>query len=228
MKNFISGTSALGINIDPNSARNRFRRSRFAVFAGLVKSVLAEKDSCRILDVGGTHSYWQAFGEQLPDRTTVTLLNTSPDKESDTQIISHRVGDACAMTDIADDSYDIVHSNSVIEHVGLWPRMEAMASEVKRVAPRHFVQTPNYWFPIEPHARAAFFHMLPEPWRRSRLMKKRHGFWPKAQDVASATLLSQSAVLLDYQQLAFLFPDSEIRREHFLGLTKSLIAIKGL
>lgn len=36
----------------------------------------------------------------------------------------------------------------------------------------------------------------------------------------------QSAVLLDYRMLATLFPDATIHRERFLGLVKSLIAVR--
>ena len=48
----------------------------------------------------------------------------------------------------------------------------------------------------------------------------------KAQSVADAVRSVQSAILLDYEHYAALFPDAEIRRERILGLTKSLMAVR--
>ena len=69
-----------------------------------------------------------------------------------------KVGDACDLAGYPDRSVDLVHSNSVIEHVGGWPRMAAMAGELMRVARAGWVQTPAWEFPIEPHFHAPLVH----------------------------------------------------------------------
>jgi Methyltransferase domain len=60
------------------------------------------------------------------------------------------VGDGCKLN-IPDESYDIAHSNSVIEHVGSWERQKQFASEIRRVGKSFWVQTPAREFFIEPH-----------------------------------------------------------------------------
>ena len=139
-----------------------FRQRRFGLFKAMIDQILAEKDRCSIIDLGGTPNYWNATGKNLEwDRVTVYTLNLSPLDTMRPQIVP-LVGDARHVSDHADLSFDIVHSNSVIEHTGRWDDMVAMAREVRRLAPRYFVQTPYFWFPIEPHARFLFFHWMPE------------------------------------------------------------------
>lgn len=221
------GTASWGIDTRPGSSGNRFRANRFRLFWSLVETIRAEKGQCTILDVGGTSEFWRAHCPDLPSNVHVVLANLSHvHGPADHPNIADVIADACSMPQFADNEFDIVHSNSVIEHVGLWQNIAAMAAEIQRVAPRHFVQTPNYWFPIEPHARYPLFQFLPEPWRASLLMKKSRGFWQRANDIGDATRRHQSANLLTYEQMRFLFPDSQIRREMVGPLTKSLIAIR--
>ena len=53
--------------------------------------------------------------------------------------------------------YDIVHSNSVIEHLYNFENQKKMASEIIRVGQKYIVQTPNKYFFLEPHYLASFF-----------------------------------------------------------------------
>jgi hypothetical protein len=210
----------------PNDSNNRFRSRRFRVFQKIVDEVLRDKQVCRILDVGGTPSYWEIFGGNLNwKRLDVTVANLAVFEANHPQIKS-LVGDARDMSKFENLSFDIVHSNSVIEHVGRWCDMESMASEVRRLAPRYFIQTPYFWFPVEPHARFPLLHWMPESWRYRILMKRTCGFWQQQPDLGRAVKAIQSATLLDRRQVKFLFPDAEIVSEKVFGLTKSLIAIR--
>ncbi len=182
----------------------------------------------RIIDLGGEPAYWRRlFERDLLERckTHITLVNPQP-FEVDDPMFTAAVGDACALAEHADHSFDLVHSNSVIEHVGDWPRMEAFAAEVHRLAPRYYVQTPYYWFPYEPHYSSLFFHWFPEQTRAKALLKRRHGFSEQCRTIGQAMMEVQESRLLDKQQFRFLFPDAEHIDEKAAGLTKSLIAIR--
>jgi SAM-dependent methyltransferase len=127
-----------------------------------------------------------------------------------------RLGDGTSL-DYSDGEFPAVFSNSVIEHV---PQTlhEAYASEIRRVGRRYFVQTPNRWFPIEPHYQFPFFQFFPR--RLQRALNNRFTLgWQKRGEWEDINLLSA-------RQLRRLFPDAEIHRERFFGLTKSLMAVR--
>lgn len=206
--------------------RNAFRRRRFAQFLALVDAVVQEKGRCRVLDLGGGVSYWMGLEEAWRDRPLhITLVNLASEPVPDSRFES-RAGNACSLPELPDGAFDIVHSNSVIEHVGTWADKKRMAAEVRRLAPRYFVQTPNYWFPIEPHFRMLGIHWMPRPWQRALVSSKARGFYPQAAGLDEADRILADASLLDGQDMATLFPEARIERERFFGLTKSLIAIR--
>jgi Methyltransferase domain len=220
-------SSAIGNYDDPASIGSKFRRRRSAPLAELIDKVVAAKGSCTILDLGGTERYWNILGaEFLASRNCeVVLLNQRAAMARRTGPFRHLQGDACAV-DAADGAFDIVHSNSVIEHVGRWSRTQAFAAEARRLAPNYFVQTPNFWFPWEPHFGVPFFQMLAAPIQVSLLMRRGRGFFPRCATVASAVECAESVRLLDVRMLSALFPDARIIRERFLGMTKSFIALR--
>jgi hypothetical protein len=166
---------------------------------------LENKQECTVLDVGGTKAFWRLWENEVNwSQTQITCVNIDcePEKEQDGQArVQMMFGDACNLAGIEDGAYDIVFSNSVIEHVGSWQHMRAMAREVKRIAPRYLVQTPNFWFPIEPHARFPFLHWLPEPIAYRLVMKRKCGFWDKQDSVSGAVEIVQSAKLIDMSQM---------------------------
>lgn len=213
---------------NPNSLASRFRRARSRKVMSLIEAISAERGGvCRILDLGGRAAYWDMFDRSVLERLGVhiTLVNYEGLTDSDPLFTSLKA-DACNLVQFEDRFFDLVHSNSVVEHVGDWPRMEAFAREVRRLAPRYYVQTPYFWFPIEPHFSAPFFHWMPEGMRVRRLMKKALGFSEKAADVGQAMRAVQDARLLDKRQFRFLFADAAYPDERFAGLTKSLIAVR--
>jgi len=204
---------------------NRFRRKRFALFLTLVDEIIARKGQCSIADVGGRMETWEGFRELWDGRNiTVSVINLHPQPVIDQRFQSVEA-DARDLSMFADNSFDLVFSNSVIEHVGIWADQKRMADEVKRIAPRHFVQTPNYWFPYEPHFQLPFIHWLPETWRIFLVKQRACGFYPRARTTEQAISIVEDAHLLDANSMAALFPQSLITRERLLILTKSIIVI---
>jgi SAM-dependent methyltransferase len=108
-----------------------------------------------------THNFLQ---EHYPWRSRITALGLHDGRRFRERYpeIAYVQGDACALP-FPDSSFDVVHSNAVIEHVGARERQEAFVREALRVGGRLFVTTPNRWFPIEVHTRLPLVHWLPEP-----------------------------------------------------------------
>lgn len=205
---------------------NRFRQKRMEHFLALADRVAVKDRPLRVLDIGGTKSYWQALEpiwKGYDFDLTIVNLNAPTLDEGRYHM---RTGNACAMHEYDDKSFDIVHSNSVIEHVGQWSKMTEMANEVRRLAPHYFVQTPNIWFPVEPHFRSLFFALRPEVTRAHMLMRKRRGFRGPYDHFSEAIGVIQSVNLLDATGLQELFPEGHLIRERVLGFTKSLIMIR--
>lgn len=220
----------------PHSASNTYRSRRFRRFAAMVSDLLARSGACRIIDIGGEPGYWRAYGSELlrDPRVTIAMVNyrvTDADRAAlagpGEERMSLREGDARDLRDVAAGAFDLAHSNSVIEHVGGWNDQRAMAGEVLRVARAHFVQTPFWGFPLDPHSRTPFLHWLPDQLRYRLHRRRGFGFYPRGEDVHAAMGSTQDARMLDRPQFAALFPDSTIFTESVAGLTKSLIAVGG-
>jgi hypothetical protein len=215
---------------DSGKAGNKFRLDRLRRFLlPLLEKVAAHRSKTRILDIGGNVQYWEPIEQDLQQfKCEVTLLNVTGSALHESRgggRFSFVIGDGrdCKFPD---DSFDLVHSNSVIEHVGNWKDMQAMAKEVRRLAPAYYLQVPYFWFPLEPHFRTPFFHWLPEQVRSRMIMRRSLGFMNQALTMAQAVEAVQSAQLLDVAQVKALFPDAAIVRERALFLTKSVIALR--
>jgi hypothetical protein len=212
---------------NPKSIALWFRRRRARRIAELIGAAAARTGACRILDLGGRADYWDLFDRKFLDGSGVhvTLVNYELSTVADDPMFEMVDADACGLP-YADNSFDLVHSNSTLEHIGDWPRMEAFAGEVRRLAPAYYVQTPYYWFPVEPHYSTLFMHWRSEQSRAHALLKRRHGFFGRQPDMGRAMRIVQDCRLLDKAQFRYLLPDARHVDERVAGLTKSLIAIR--
>ncbi len=191
----------------------RSRRRKLALFLELMRP----DAETTVLDVGVDEvSHGEAGGETgctthnfleehypWPERITALGLHDGARFRARYPSIRYVQGDACDLP-FADQEFDVVHSNAVIEHVGGRERQEAFVREALRVGRRVFLTTPNRWFPVEVHTRLPLVHWLPRPVAE------------RAYDLARMPWAKENR-LLSARELRALFPvPVEV---HNLGLT---------
>ena len=200
-------------------ASRRFRRRRMERFVAEF-GITAETS---VLDIGGTGFNWSL----VEVRPRLTLLNMPRASEAAKEGVDWVAADGCALP-FGDASFDVVFSNSTIEHVGSCERQGLFADEVRRVGKSYYVQTPNRWFPVETHLLTPLVHYLPKGWQRP--IVRRWTVWGMATGMRGERRdfyvehYLNDIVLLDARALRALFPGARLVRERFLGFTKSLIA----
>jgi hypothetical protein len=200
------------------------RRRRFEFFLSLLQRL---QRPLKILDVGGTQEFWHSMGAEALGEVRVTLLNLNKPTVSK-PMFDAVAGDGRDLSLYTKGSFDVVFSNSVIEHLG--PDLadqRLMADEIRRVGRRYFVQTPNRYFPIEPHFLTPGFQFWPIPVRVWAVNHFNVGWYERIPDKVAARREVESISLLTENQLRDLFPGAKIYKEKILGLTKSLIAYSG-
>ena len=198
----------------------RLRHRRFHLFKGLLSAI--NEKPVKILDVGGTISYWQTMKLADMPEIKLTLLNIC-EGENQGCNVENCVGDARNLHQFSDKQFDVVFSHSVIEHLGNYHDQCQMAKEILRVGKNYFVQTPNYYFPLEPHFLFPCFQFLPLPIRIMLLRNFNLGWYKKTKDRELARKNIESIRLLTRGELAAMFPNGKIMEEKYFGLTKSLL-----
>ena len=170
----------------------------------------------RILDMGGHPDIWR----HVTLRLNITVLNL-PGKVKRTTDSNHCFtyveGDACNIEQFQAGEFDLVFSNSVIEHVGPPERQGQFAREVIRLARSYWVQTPSMWFPIEAHCGMPFWWFYPDGVRRAVLRHWRTTLPAWSDSMAETRVLSRARV-------EALFPSAQIYSESLAGIPKSYAA----
>lgn len=204
----------------PNSVGGKARARRW----GLLAEQFPDFETYRVLDLGGTVNAWL----QAPVRPAhVTVLNISEPGTSDVDWLTPIVGDACEATSILPPGeYDFVYSNAVLEHVGGHANRERFARAARDLAPRHWVQTPYRYFPLEPHWLFPGMQFLPVA-ARAQIAAR----WPLAHCPARTVDEGRSAVLwtelIGIAEMREYFPQSHLHYERVGGMVKSVVAISG-
>jgi len=210
-------------NTDSNSLATKLRKKRFAFFHSLLETV---PGPLKILDVGGTTSFWEMMEFAGNPEIEITLANINKFEVKHPNMRSVE-GDARSLDNFRLQEFDVVFSNSVIEHVGDFSDQRRMAEAVMRVGKRYFIQTPNYYFPIEPHFVFPFFQFLPVSWRVLLLQHFKLGWYERMPDYTAALAQVHEIRLLTKKELHSLFPKANVYCETILGLNKSFIVYDG-
>ena len=147
----------------PARIAGQARRKMYEIF--LRETALQPDDT--ILDVGttsdGTYESSNYLESWYPNRAKITAVGID-----DAGIIESRYpgvrflrADGCQLP-FREDSFDVVHSSAVLEHVGSHERQQTFVRELVRVARRVVhLTTPNRWFPVEFHTQLPLVHWLP-------------------------------------------------------------------
>jgi SAM-dependent methyltransferase len=140
-----------------------------------------------VLDVGVTcdrredcnfFEQWYPFPEQI----TAVGMEDASFLEQDYPGVKFVQADGLNLP-FADQSFDLVVSFAVIEHVGDRSRQAAFIRELLRVGKVCCITTPNRWYPIEFHTILPLVHWLPPQQFRQILRGIGMNFWAKEENL---------------------------------------------
>ncbi|MBV8162030.1 MAG: class I SAM-dependent methyltransferase [Acidimicrobiia bacterium] len=182
-------------------------------------------DVKRVLDLGGKPSFWTDEAV-LARPLEITCLNLRAEPGS------HRAGQSRIDVVVGDatdppldpNDYDLVFSNSVIEHVGGPAAISAFAA-VTRQGRQYFVQTPNRWFVVEPHFVLPLHFLLPRRIKAVVVMWWDRG--PVRRNYRQALARVDSIKLLTRRELELLFPGATVVVDRKWRLPKSFMVFGG-
>jgi hypothetical protein len=189
----------------------------------LIRKHLPEIPEMKVLDLGGTALWWL----RAPVRPRhVTIVNLDRTQEAEAPWATFISGDAChADRLISFQRFDLVFSNSLIEHVGGHKARSELSHVIRSLAPRYLVQTPYRYFPIEPHWIFPGMQFLPLH-VRGRIAPR----WPLGHTRGWTQSQALSEVmfteLIGATEMRTYFPDGQLHWELFFGLRKSMIVIR--
>ena len=187
------------------------RKRRMQLFVKLV----APTSGMKILDLGGQPDIWDSVKPVL-NITCLNLPGVAKISHRTHHNITYIEGDACSMPYINRGDFDIVFSNSVLEHVGGAEKQLEFVNEVQRLSDTYWIQTPCKYFPIEAHCGMPFWWFYPN-WLKSYFIDR----W--SRKLPAWTEMVSSTTVISKEELESFLPKSKVITE-WLIFPKSLIA----
>jgi SAM-dependent methyltransferase len=194
----------------------RSRRQKFELFG----AVLEARPEDRVLDIGASGRLFTGytFEDFYPYLQRIVGGGIDLDQVRGAKqaypLPRYAVFDGCHLP-FRDQSFDVVFSNAVIEHVVGEGRQAQFAREIMRVGKSWFVTTPNYWFPFESHYHLPFIQFLPRSAQRT---------YNRLLGTAIPRGEVQDLALLSARRLQKLFPTSSIARMRLTVWPETLVA----
>lgn len=204
---------------EETSFARKIRLERIKIFKDFIYDL---PKPLTILDIGGTEVFWEIMGFTDDEYYKITLINLYKVKTNYSNIKSIK-GDGRYLDQFKDNEFDIVFSNSVIEHVGTFKEKKKMANEMQRVGKRYFLQAPSFYTPLEPHFFFPLFQFLPLKIKSLMIRNFNLGYFKKTPEKEKAKKIIESINLPKKTELKKIFPESTIKKEKFLGFTLSFI-----
>jgi len=179
-----------------------------------------------IIDVGVTTDKTQIssnFFENLypySERITAFSNQDASWMENEYKGLKFKQGTALEMP-FEDNSFEMVFSSAVIEHVGSYENQSKFIGECHRISKKYiFITTPNRYYPIELHTAIPFIHWLPKNIHRKILKILGKEFFA----------LEENLNLLTVGELKKICQENGIKNiriltAKFLGLSSNLLLI---
>ena len=195
-------------------------------FFGHFKNLTEYDDNKSLLDIGTTPSLdseQNVILEKTKNNKNITCLS-----DQDCSILEKKypniknfiVGDG-TNTNFKDKSFDIVHSNATIEHVGSYNDQISFIKEASRISKNHvFIQTPNRFYPIDFHTNLPLIHWLPKKIHRKILKFIGLNFYSMEENL---NLLSESNLIDICKKLDI--KKFKIIKHKLLFMTSNLILV---
>ena len=146
-------------------------------------------DETTIIDIGTTPSIsddQNNFLQNLKNHRNITCLsnqdcNILKEKFPNIKNFIHSDGRS---NNISENTYDIVHSNATLEHVGSFNDQIKFIKECIRISKKKiFIQTPNRFYPFDFHTNLPFLNMLPKKFHRILLSFFGKKFYSKEENL---------------------------------------------
>ena len=162
-------------------------RQRLKLYKKFCKLIsFNEKD--KVIDIGTTSSEnftANVFLKKYPHKNKFTCFSNQDCRYvlNKYKCVKFVIGDA-RKTKFSNNSFDIVYSNAVIEHVGSFQSQRKFIKELYRISSRVcFIVTPYRFHPIEFHTNLPFLHFLPKNIYRKILKILGYDFLSKEENL---------------------------------------------
>lgn len=188
----------------------------------------------RLVDLGGTVSFWENWGLARQPQLAVTIVNDHhQDKTHEHDAITlpnlaRLHADVMSLTAADLAAYDVIFSNSLIEHLPSQQAQRQLAQAIIDSGRPYFMQTPNKLSPVDPHfprPYVPFFAAYPRPLQARLLSWSALGSGEAAPSFEAALVRLTNYHPLTRGDVRQLFPQARVVMERPLGVPMSIIAM---